>query len=129
MRIDVDEAGFDDWIRALDQAAEDVADQGKKVVGKGSLNIKKGAQRRVSGFAHLPHYPRAISYDVTSKGTFIESEIGPDKKRPQGPLGNIVEYGTVNNAPIPHLGPELDLEEPRFASAVEDLGADLLERP
>ncbi|MFJ4738706.1 hypothetical protein [Streptomyces sp. NPDC088775] len=70
--------------------------------------VKRSAAQRISGHAHLPAYPSSITYDVTHGPTGPEAEIGPDKGRRQGPLGNIVEYGTRNNAPLPHLGPALE---------------------
>ncbi|MFJ2717409.1 hypothetical protein [Streptomyces sp. NPDC087437] len=70
--------------------------------------VKRSAQQRISGHPYLPAYPYSITSTVTRGPMGAEAEIGPDKGRRQGPLGNIIEYGTVNNAPIPHLGPALD---------------------
>lgn len=114
------------WIDTLKQAAESVADQTEKVVSKGALNVKKDAKDIISGRAHLPHYPNSITYDIERAEGEIRAQIGPDKEKRQGPLGNILEYGSVNNAPIPHLSPALDLEEPRFERALADLGETLL---
>jgi hypothetical protein len=116
-----------DWSRDLRHAADTVLDEGEKVVKKGAGNVKDEARDRVRGYAHLPHYPSSITYDVHRGAHEVSAQIGPDKDRRQGPLGNIIEYGTVNNAPIPHLGPALDVEEPRFARAVADLGEHLLD--
>jgi len=55
------------------------------------------------------------------------AEIGPDKLRRQGPLGNLLEYGSVHNAPHPHMIPAAEAEQPRFEQAMEDLSARLLE--
>ncbi|MFF9123162.1 hypothetical protein ACF09J_07670 [Streptomyces sp. NPDC014889] len=70
--------------------------------------VKRSAQQRVSGHPYLPAYPYSISFSITRGAMGVEAEIGPDKGRRQGPLGNLIEYGSVNNAPIPHLGPALD---------------------
>lgn len=96
------------------------------VVSKGALNVKQNAARLISGHPRVRHYPRSISYDLEVKGLVICAEIGPDKDRPQGALGNILEFGTSKNAPIPHLGRALDLEEPRFGQAVYEAVARLL---
>lgn len=115
----------------LQHAIDDAIDETKKVVGKGSGNVKRGAQRIIrsqSPRGYLPHYPKAITYDVTASGTVVTGEIGPRKDREQGGLGPYIEEGTVNNAPVPHLAPALKLEEPEFASFIEDLGVKLLER-
>jgi hypothetical protein len=111
----------------LQQAADDAVKGAKGVVAKGSLNIKKDTQRAWSGFKHAPALPRAVGYDTKVSGTLVSSEIGPDKAKRQGALGNLLEYGSVNNAPHPALNPALDAEDPRFTSALEDLGIDLLE--
>lgn len=103
----------------FDQAARELGEEVRKVVSRAALNIKNDARDRISGARHLPHYPRSISYDVEETGDGPAAEIGPDHNRSQGPLGNLLEYGSVNNAPIPHLAPALDEEEPRFARALE----------
>lgn len=112
---------------SLGVAADKLMDEAKPVVSKGCLNIKNDARRRVDGYAHLPQYPRSITYDVTRTGGVVTGEVGPDKNKRQGPLGNLIEYGSINNAPIPHLAPALDAEEPRFVRALEDMAERLLE--
>lgn len=114
----------------LRKAAEQVVDDAKKVAGRAGMNVKKDAQRIIRAASHhgyLPHYPRAISYDVTASGTLVSVEIGPKTEKPQGGLGPLLENGSVNNAPIPHLSPALDLEEHTFYTYLEDLGEKLLE--
>ncbi|MEU4399778.1 hypothetical protein [Micromonospora orduensis] len=127
MKVTVTSDGLNELRAVLESAADDAVDEGRKVVSKGALNIKKDARRFASGIAHAPAYPSAIGYDVRTAGTTVSAEIGPDKAKRQGALGNILEYGTVKNAPYAHLGPALDIESPRFVAAVEQLGVDLLE--
>jgi hypothetical protein len=100
------------------------------VVSRGALNVKNDAIRLISGHAHSPHYPRSISYEVTSDAHSVGAEIGPDKSRggTQAALGNILEFGTSKNAPIPHLHPALLAEEPRFVAAVETVAVEALRR-
>lgn len=114
----------------LQRAVTEAIPQAKKIAGKGSMNIKKEAQRIIRAHSHrgyLPHYPRSITYEVKASGSIVSSEIGPDSARLQGGLGRILEEGTVNNAPIPHLNPALDGEENTFYSYMEELGETLLE--
>lgn len=113
--------------RDLGKVEADSLPQARKVVSRGSVQIKKGAQRRIQGHPHAPAYPRSIGYDEYSTPGWLRSQIGPDKLKRQGALGNILEFGTVNNAPIPHLGPAADEEAPKFDRAVADLGVSLLE--
>lgn len=125
--VDIEISGDRDLIAALDRAQRGVAPEAEKVVAKGSLNIKRDAARRASGLKHAPAYPSSISYDIFHTPGTIRSEIGPDKDRRQGALGNILEFGTRKNAPIPHLAPALDAETPRYVEALEQLGPKLLE--
>lgn len=127
MKVSVTSTGINELAVALESAAENAVDEGRKVVSKGALNIKKDARRFASGIAHAPSYPYSIGYDTKVSGTTASAEIGPDKDKRQGALGNILEYGTVKNAPFAHLGPALDIESPKFVAAVEKLGVDLLE--
>lgn len=116
--------------RALSDAPAEVA----KVVGRGALNIKKDAQRTIRGKlrgrkSHLRRYPYSIGYDVYQGLRGPTAEIGPDKNRKhlQGPLGAIVENGSLNSPPMPHMRPAAERELPKFTTALEDLAATLLE--
>lgn len=66
-------------------------------------HIKDDWKDEAKGMAHAPAFPNAIHYDVSVFQGFgrsqVEAEIGPDKDRPQGALGNLIEYGSVNNRP------------------------------
>lgn len=119
--------GADDLRDDLQRAADDAVKGARGVVAKGLLNIKKDVKDIWSGLAHAPDLPKAVTYETDVKGTLVTGEVGPDKARRQGALGVFLEYGSVNNAPNPALNPALDVEEPRFANALEDLGIDLLE--
>jgi hypothetical protein len=119
--------GLTELIDDLRSASERLAEESRKVVSKGSLNIKKDTQAKWRGARMAPSLAAAVSYDVTVSGTLITSEIGPDKDKRQGALGNIYEYGVPGTAPQPALNPALDAETPRFEQAVEDLGVSLLE--
>jgi hypothetical protein len=122
-------SGFKELVRDLDIAAETVVEEGKKVVGKGCLNIKKQARsiiKAVGKRGYIPHYPGSIGYNVTARSADITGEVGPDRAKLQGGLGRILEFGTVNNAPIPHMIPAADAEEPNFVRYVGELGEKLL---
>jgi hypothetical protein len=124
--MDAKVTGLSDLLDDLDKAAAEVVEQAKKVVGRGCNNIKKDAKKRVTGYAHLPHYPRSIDYDVTAEGTTVTGEVGPNHAKLQGGLGRVIELGTRNNAPIPHLSPALDAELPAFERYLAELGYDLI---
>lgn len=95
-----------------------------QVVAKGALNIKDGWRRSASGLVHAPAYPASITYDEDVSAEGASAEIGPDKDKKQGPLGNLIEFGSSKNPP--HLDGQkaLDAEEPRFIAALEALSED-----
>jgi hypothetical protein len=124
--VQIDASELNNLGAMLTERARVVPREARAVVEKGALNVKDEARRLSSGIAHAPLYPASIGYDVLRAGAFglVEAEIGPDKDKPQGALGNVLEYGTVNNAPLAHLGPALDREGPRFAAAMLALGTE-----
>lgn len=114
--------GLRELIADLDKAQSAAIDEVRGVVAKGALNIKNDWRRRWSGHPHIPLLPRAINYDIRmERGTGVEAEIGPDKDRPQGPLGNLIEFGTATSAPLPGGLPALEAETPRYERALADL--------
>jgi hypothetical protein len=90
-----------------------------KAVTVTSRKVRDDARNRIRGHKYLPAYPYSITYDVKVTPVGVEGEIGPDKGRSQGPLGNIIEYGTSKNAPIPHLGPALDANAEDLVTGIE----------
>lgn len=119
--------GLDEWIADLERAQSQALPEAEAIVAKGAVNVKKSAARRVAGLAHAPAYPHAIGFDLFHLPGSAQARIGPDKGARQGALGNILEYGTSKNAPVPHLAPALDEEAPRLVQALADLGERLLE--
>lgn len=127
-------AGLDRWAVTIGEAERKAPVETLKVVSRGALNVKKDAQRTIrrklsGGSSHLRRYPYSISYDVYQGLRGPTAEIGPDpaKKRLQGNLGHIAENGSPTSAPMPHMRPAGEREQPRFAKALEDLAAKLLE--
>jgi hypothetical protein len=64
-----------------------------------SLLVKTSWRDKASGNRFAPAFPASITYDTVIGDSEIRSEIGPDKDRPQGALGNLIEFGSVNNPP------------------------------
>lgn len=96
------------------------------VVQKGALNVKNDWRAAWSGLAHAPSVDEAVTFDTRVTAGGIEAEIGPDKSKRQGALGNLIEFGSVNNGPTPGGEPALQAEEPRFVKALEEITGDLL---
>ncbi|MEO3929241.1 hypothetical protein ABGB07_36130 [Micromonosporaceae bacterium B7E4] len=101
----------------------------RKAVQFTAHGIRDGARQAASGIAHAPHYPRAITYDTKDLGVGrgVTAEIGPDKGRRQGALGNFLEYGDPRTPPQAHLGPALDRWTPDFERGLERAAFDALE--
>lgn len=90
------------------------------------LIVKSGAaiQRRMradaEGIGHAPSFPASITTDLTQTFAGPEVEIGPDKDRRQGALGNILYYGTSKNGPVRNLIVGIEAELPLFEKALGD---------
>ncbi len=136
MRVKIDAKDLQMYEVQLGAADKEILPEARKVVAKGSLNIKTDARRLAPGGRHTPNYPATITYETAETKTAVASEIGPEKDKTvgggpfhtPGNLGNILEFGSPNSPPKPHLNPAGDLEEPRFVKAMEDLAARLLEQ-
>jgi hypothetical protein len=124
----VQQRGLDELLEDFDALPHRVDSGARKRVERGAVNIKKAWKARWTGHDHIPHLPNAISYDIAETGGTFSAEVGPDKQKRQGPLGNIIEFGTLNNAPIPGGAPALDEEEPRFVETMQDLAETALDR-
>lgn len=110
------ETGLNEMRRELAAIPDKILDQGEKIVGRGMLNIKKGAQQRVrvQRWAHLPHLARSFSYDVTRRGRVIRGEGGADMDKLQGKLDIYIENGTANTPASAHWTRAFDEELPKF---------------
>lgn len=113
----------------LRSSAKGARPEARKVVKRGAQNVKNvwKANARESAGDHGRLYPRSINYDDPEViDGWITSEIGPDKNKPQGALGNLIEFGSVNNPPNNDGGRAMDVEEPGFLKAMDDVGRDVL---
>lgn len=119
---------LDDLAVALDGAADEAGKRVRPVITRGALNVKTDWKRRWAHLSNAPALPAAITYDTRLTPTGAAAEIGPEKERRQGALGNLIEYGSVNNAPHPGGRPAAAAEEPRLARALEDLGVRAVEK-
>lgn len=117
--VEIDASELATLARDIQLGYLEAAEDARRVIARGALNIKRDWQKAWSGFAHAPHLAKAVTYDTTVSKYGIEAEIGPDKNRRQGALGNLAEYGSVNNSPKPGGGPATAAEELRLAAAME----------
>lgn len=126
----VTKSGWDELDADLANAVRMAVPETKKVVGKGCLEIKRTAKKIIKAASHhgyLPHYPKAITYEVETSGMVVRGEVGAVTERAQGTLSRVLEYGGIHSAPIPHMSPAADLQEGVFYAHMEQIGIDLLE--
>ncbi len=99
--------------RVVPQARRDT----RAVVMRGAVNIKNGwkTNARATSGRHARHYPRTVGFDIAALGPDLwMATIGPDKSAVQGALGNLLEYGSVQNPPHNDGGRALAAELPAF---------------
>jgi hypothetical protein len=126
--MSMDISGLEALVGELARAGEQAARGARGVVSKGALNIKRDWQQnaRASSGRYAPHYPASIGYDLETNPVGTTAVVGPDKGVSQGPLGNILEFGTSRQGGHNDGGRALAAEEPRFVAAVEEFGGGLL---
>lgn len=125
--VDVQVTGLTELVADLNRAESRSVPAVAAVVVKGAVNIKQDWRQRWSGLSHAPAVASSITFDTSYGIGSVEAEIGPDKDLRQGPLGNLLEYGSEHNAPIPGGIPAAKTEAPRFEKALGDLGVRLIE--
>lgn len=124
-----DDAGeLDKLARDLEASTKLITTSSAAIVTKGAQAIKTEWAAKWAGHPRYKSLPDAISYDVNVGLIQTSAEIGPDKGRRQGALGNIVEFGTSKNAPNPGGGPALAAEGPKFEQALAEAAGKVLDK-
>jgi hypothetical protein len=107
----------------LDAAAADIQKPLKTALNVTSMKVKKSAQAKVRGRKQLGQAASAITFDVTTRAGEVESEIGYDKSRAVGKLGNLIEFGAPASgnslSPGNELQTSLHEEEADFIRGIE----------
>lgn len=94
------------FARDLDKIASKALPETDAVLKKGAQNIKDDLVTEARGSTHFKGMADSISYDSMYGIGHAKYEIGPDKGRRGGALGNIAYFGTSRG------GGTLDLEGP-----------------
>lgn len=114
--------GLDSLIADLTAAPGEAQRHAYRTVDTNARGVRDDARRFAPHGEHTPQYANSITYDLDYVGAGrIEAEIGPDKDLPQGPLGNIFEFGTSRVGPQAHLGPAFDIGAAKFAKDMANL--------
>lgn len=96
------------------------------VVKKGAQNVKEEMAADVRTSRHFvgkkgPGLESSMSYDSAYSVGTVRYEVGPDKSRPGGALGNIYYFGTSRGGGSGDIEKPIRSEEPRLQSALLDL--------
>ena len=127
--MSVDSSGIQKLGRDIQRARKAVLPEVGKVVSRGALNVKRQIQK---DFRASPHFKsvRDISYNLEDTGAGTKAEIGPFVN--QDGFGDLVgiaihggSRGGGGTVPDPLIA--LQSEEPRFISALEELGGKILD--
>jgi hypothetical protein len=86
------------------------------------LAVKNGMAQDASGHPHFPAFPQSITYDMRG----LSAEIGPDKRRRQGALGNISVLRDVEERARVEHRVRLEREAPGFEKALGEAAAKAL---
>lgn len=123
MRITVRVRGITEWSDRFIAGRRDAGREFRSITNVAALHVKTSWKASWAGLRHAPSLSDAITYDLKSFGAGRhEAEIGPDKMRRQGALGNLIEFGSINNPPHPAAARAALREEPRFVRAAERAG-------
>ena len=113
MGVEVDVSEFRALSVDLGRAAGRVVADVESVMERGALGVKSAMVEDAKAHTgHAKHFHRSISYDRAPGIGSITYEIGPDKGRTQGALGNLLYFGSVNNGPVLDVEAGLTAEAP-----------------
>jgi len=96
-----------------------------KVAQKAAQNIKDDLNAQAAG-SSFRGMAGSVTYDRAFSRGSVGYEVGPDKDRRGGALGNIFFFGTSRGGGTGDLDAPLREEEPRFIKALGDLAEDSL---
>ena len=147
--VDVDNSELDKLATDLGRAGPAAGPFVAKAVEVTARNVRDTGRQNASGMAHAPAFPHSITYDLgaghgqtlgqavgsvlggaigAATSTTFRAEIGPDKGRAQGALGNLIEFGSVNNPPQGIMHGALQANEADFERGIDKAIGDALKK-
>lgn len=121
MGIEVDLSELNTFATNLGRIASKALPEVDAVLEKGALNIKNELVAGAKASPHFKGMAGSISYDSKYGIGTVGFEIGPDKSRRGGSLGNIFYFGTSRGGGTGDLDGPLRNEEPRTYKHLQDL--------
>src|SRR6267142_3724006 len=114
----VDTSQLDALVADLEKIPAEKRKEFRKVLERGALNSKNGLRADATGHPTYRYFPFSITYDMTGE---FSAEIGPDKDRVQGALGNLLYFGRSDSGGVLNINGPIEREAPRL----EDFAADV----
>lgn len=139
-RFEVDSSDFSRLAADLGAAPRAAGPFLRKAIEVTARNVRDTARENAQGMAHAPAFPYSITYDLgvgheqslgqaassviaggftSAESSTLSAEIGPDKNRAQGALGNLIEYGSIRNPPQGIMHGALQANEADFERGVD----------
>ena len=125
MSVSMDFSEVTRLIADLGKAASGLIDDVDRVAQRSAENIKKDLNAQAAG-SSFRGMAGSVTYDRRWSRGAVEYEIGPDKDRRGGALGNIFFFGTSRGGGTGDLDRPLREEAPRLERALGDLITDRL---
>ncbi|MDT0211240.1 hypothetical protein [Curtobacterium sp. BRD11] len=101
--ITIDASALDLLAADLGEVASSAGPYVRDAMERTAIDVRDDWRKQATGIKRMRAYPSSIGYDfIAFQGfgaTVLTCEIGPDKNRKQGALGNIVEFGSPTFAP------------------------------
>lgn len=137
---EIDNSDLSKLASDLGRVSDETWENSQKAITVTAQKVRDTARENATGMAHAPAFPHSITYDVgvgydqsigqavtsvvsgaisSARSSTLRAEIGPDKDRPQGDLGNLIEFGSVNNAPQGIMHGALQANEADFERGVD----------
>jgi hypothetical protein len=114
-----DISGLNELVRDFMTAPLNAQRKANQAVRDAARGVEAKWRQQAAFSRHAPLYPASITHDIEWKGAAVEAEIGPDKDLPQGALGNLIEYGSVNNPPHADGAAALQAQRISFEQALD----------
>ena len=125
MSVSMDFSEVTRLIADLGKAASGLIDDVDRVAQRSAENIKRDLNAQAAG-SSFRGMAGSVTYDRRWSRGAVEYEIGPDKDRRGGALGNIFFFGTSRGGGTGDLDRPLREEAPRLERALGDLITDRL---
>jgi hypothetical protein len=101
--ITFDARGLNELAAALGEVAYTAGPYVRDAMERTAIDVKKDWRAAASAHKTIKRYQYAIGYDFVTQqlfgSTIVRCDIGPDKNKRQGALGNLLEYGSPTSPP------------------------------